>query len=126
MPNLLLSAIQPSQLYIHAGKLAKVQQVDISDLPPVPVVKLDGRLFYTDGHTRAMAAYLAGHARIQAVWDQDELWWEAYRVCVDWCLAAEIESIADLASRIVEDGDYQRLWLDRCARMHRALEGGGC
>ena len=48
--------------------------------------------------------------------------WEAYRICVGWCKEEGIRSIKDLKDRIVNAGDYQKLWLDRCRVMHEELE----
>jgi len=112
-----LSRIQPSQLYISAEKLAQFTSSSPENFPPVPLKKLNGRIIFTDGHTRALAAHLQGHADIWAVWDEDELDWQAYQICVDWCLTAGIRTIADLQDHIITPEDYQKLWLDRCRNM---------
>ncbi len=120
-----LSDIQPSQLYISSEKLAEVTRTfdprQPESLEPVPVKELGGQVVYTDGHTRAFAAFQAGWLEIPVVWDTDELDWEAYRICVDWCKAAGIRTIADLAGRVIDAGRYETLWHERCRRMHRHL-----
>ena len=120
-----LDRAQPSQLFISARKLAWVRQrFDLSrpeSIEPVPVIRLCGKTVYTDGHTRAFAAFSAGQAQIPACWDEDELDWAAYEICVRWCERAGIHIIADLSQRVVDTDAYQVLWLDRCARMHRWL-----
>jgi len=120
-----LVEIQPSQLYISTAKLARVvelwQPPDLLTIPPVPVKRLDGRLIATDGHTRAFAAYRRGLTEIPIVWDEDELDWEAYRICVDWCLAEGIHTVMDLEGRVVAPDDYAVLWLDRCRVMQADL-----
>ena len=120
-----LSQIQPSQLYVSAAKLARVQAaVDPrgpASLGPLPVVMLGDQVVLTDGHTRALAAFLAGLEEVPTCWDEDELDWEAYRVCVRWCREAGVHSVADLAERVVDLEAYERLWRGRCAEMHRAL-----
>jgi hypothetical protein len=122
-----LDRIQPSQLYISAHKLTRIRRCfDLSrpeSLEPIPVVRLCGRTVYTDGHTRAFAAFSAGLAGVPIYWDEDELDRAAYEICVRWCERAGIHTIAGLAGRVVGPEAYQRLWLDRCARMHRRLEG---
>jgi hypothetical protein len=122
-----LDRAQPSQLYISADKLARVRQrFDLSrpeSLAPVPVVRLVGKTVYADGHTRAYAASAAGLLEVPAYWDPDELDWAAYEICVRWCERAGIYAIAGLVGRVVGPEAYQQLWLDRCARMHRLLEG---
>jgi hypothetical protein len=124
--RLRLDAIQPSQLYISAEKLAAIEaEWDASDpdaLPPIPIKRLDGREVATDGHTRGVALLRAGYEETWAVWDEDDLDWEAYRICVDWCRDAGLRTMHDLVDRIVDPDAYQRLWLDRCRRMHERLE----
>ena len=79
--------IQPSQFYISEEKLEQIRRWfkpgDLSGFEAVPVKELDGQVIFTDGHTRAYAAWLAGLERIPLVWDEDELDWEAYRLCAD-------------------------------------------
>jgi hypothetical protein len=126
--RLRLDAMQPSQLYISAGKLEAIEATwdpgDPDALPPIPVKVLDGRLVSTDGHTRGVALVRAGYEEVWAVWEEDEWDWEAYRICIQWCFDAGITSMPDLADRIVGSDAYQRLWLDRCSRMHEDLAEG--
>ena len=58
-----LDELQPTQLYISRDKLAAVQasaHAGSPDFAPIPVKRLGGRVVCTDGHTRAVAAHLAG------------------------------------------------------------------
>lgn len=120
-----LSTLQPSQLYINKEKLSVLRsEIDFSDpvnIPPIPVKDLDDRWVMTDGHTRAFAAYLAGNTRLPVYLDEDELDWEAYRICVRWCEEAGIESVADLQDRVISPERYKLLWLDRCLQMQNRL-----
>ncbi len=120
-----LAQLQPSQLYISEMKLARVwaqwQPPTLEALEPVPVKRLNGRAIYTDGHTRAFAAHRLGFTEVPAVWDEDELDWEAYQICVDWCLDVGIRTIADLAGRVVPPEQYEALWHARCQVMQDAL-----
>jgi len=108
-----LEDIQPSQLFINAEKLSHVLRTfDPSDpetLPPIPVRKLAGQIIFTDGHTRALAAFLSGHPEIRVFWDEDELDWEAYAICVQWCREEGIRTIADLKDRVIPREEYERL-----------------
>lgn len=121
-----LSSLQPSQLYISAPKLAGLRaHIDADpppELPPIPVIRLLGRLVMTDGHTRALALWLRGDQDVLVAWDTDQLDLAAYRECVGWCLAEGISEPAHLASRVVSAEQYRSLWLDRCAAMHRRLD----
>jgi len=120
-----LENLQPSQLYISREKLTKVQSMyDFSKpfgITPIPVKDLDGMEVMTDGHTRALAAYLAGVSELPTYADPDDLDWDAYRICVAWCHEADIYHIADLAARVVNPEDYQHLWYDRCQAMQSDL-----
>jgi len=121
-----LDKIQPSQLYISSAKLAKVMVAYDPQRPeslePIPVVQLDNQVIFTDGHTRAFAAFSCGLVEVRVFWDEDELDREAYEICVEWCKEAEIHTIADLKDRVVSPERYRVLWLDRCAEIHRELE----
>ena len=76
-----LDEIQPSQLFINAGKLSQVIKRFDPPIPeslePVPVKELDGEVIFTDGHTRAFTAFLHGLTEIRVFWDEDNLDWEA-------------------------------------------------
>ena len=120
-----IAVLQPSQLFISKEKLENIlSSIDFSGLSNIPTILIKamrGELVMTDGHTRALAAYLAGLDRLPVYWEEDTLDWEAYRVCVAWCKAAGILSPADLADRVVSPDQYQILWLDRCQEMRDKL-----
>jgi hypothetical protein len=123
--NMKYSDIQPSQLYISKKKLAKVKKkfnsTDISTLEAIPIKKIGNQIFYTDGHTRAFAAYQAGFKEIPLVWEDEELDWEMYEICIKWCKDAGIYSIADLSDRIIDQKEYKFLWYKRCDELHKKL-----
>ncbi|MBN2007704.1 MAG: hypothetical protein JXA21_30450 [Anaerolineae bacterium] len=130
-----LAQLQPSQLYISEAKLADVlswwQPASLETLEPLPIKRLEDvspphNIIYTDGHTRALAAYRLGFAEVPVVWDEDELDWEAYRICVEWCLDVGIRTVADLEGRVVTPEQYDVLWLDRCRVMQAELEIRRC
>ncbi len=115
--------VQPSQLYVCKEKLDKVREAVAfsrpSELKALPVKMISGCLVLTDGHTRALAACLAGFRRLKVKWDTDEEDWEEYETCVRWCKEENIVLISDLALRVIGEDEYRKLWLDRCAVMHR-------
>ena len=121
-----LEEIQPSQLFISSEKLSQVIRgsvpLTIEALRPIPVKKLGNETIFTDGHTRAFAAYLSGLREIRVFWDEDEMDWEAYEICVEWCKEAGIHTIADLKDRVVSEEEYELLWHRRCDVMHKELE----
>ena len=121
-----LSEIQPSQLYVSSEKLSQVitssDNLTPESMGPIPVKELAGRVVATDGHTRLLAAFLAGLGQVKVCWDGDGLDWEAYEICASWCQQEGVRTAADLADRIVPPAQYETLWLDRCRKMHRELE----
>ncbi|MFU8795869.1 MAG: hypothetical protein ACNA7X_01035 [Dehalococcoidia bacterium] len=123
-----LDEIQPSQLFISSEKLSQVMRdfapITPDTLPPIPVKELRGKTVLTDGHTRALAALLSNLSEVSVFWDEDDMDWEAYEICVDWCEEEGIRTIAYLRDRIVPPANYEELWLNRCAEMHRQLEAG--
>jgi len=128
MDRFLLSIdkIQLSQLYISSAKLAVVMKVFESgnekELEPIPIKELDGNLVSTDGHTRLLAWYLHGYKEVECEWEDLEMDWDAYRICVQWCREENIDTIADLKDRILDPEEYQVLWLDRCRVMQDELQ----
>lgn len=121
-----IDLIQLSQLYISSAKLAAVMKVFESgnekELEPIPIKELDGNLVSTDGHTRLLAWYLHGYKEVECEWEDLEMDWDAYRICVQWCREENIDTIADLKDKILEPDEYQILWLDRCRVMQDELQ----
>ena len=121
-----LEDIQPSQLYISFEKLCNVMKrfnpSDIESIEPIPVKKLGDDVIFVDGHTRAFAAFLCGVPEVPVYWEDEELDWEAYEICVEWCKESGIRRISDLKNRVVPQKDYETLWYKRCEDMQRDLE----
>ena len=119
--DLKLKDLQPSQFYISERKLRGVNEwfrpEDLSNFEPIPVKMLDGIPVMTDGHTRAVAAVLAGLDKVPFVWDEDELSWEMYRRCVLECKARGIHNPADLLSQIISESEYREKWDAWCDEM---------
>jgi hypothetical protein len=120
-----LGRIQPSQLYISSEKLNEVMRTidpkQPSAIEPIPIKKLGSRIIFVDGHTRAFAAFLCGFPMIPVYWEDEELDWDAYAICVEWCKKEGIRTIADLKDRVVSQKDYEILWYQRCEEMQQHL-----
>lgn len=120
-----LTKIQPSQLYINSEKLTavleRIDQADPKLEEPLPITKLSGKIIFTDGHTRAFALYKLGVKKIPVFWDEDDLDWESYKICIKWCEQEGIYTIADLEDRVVTNKEYEKLWYARCDELHRQL-----
>lgn len=115
-----LDQIQPSQFYLSQEKLDKLgPDFPAHGLAPLPVKRLDGKVFFTDGHSRAFKAYQAGLSEIPVYFDPDELDWDFYRHCVRACEGRGIRTIADLQGHILAKEDYQTQWLDWCQKEAR-------
>jgi len=83
-------------------------------LEPIPVKKLGSDVIFTDGHTRAFAAFLRRALELKVIWEEDE--WdtgeldrEAYEICVQWCKVEGIFTIAGLKDRVIVPEDYRVL-----------------
>lgn len=115
-----LANLQPSQLWVSAGKLRLCREWfsgDVSTIDPIPLKLFQGRHLMTDGHTRAAMAVLAGAEKIPCYRDEDELDMKAYAKDIEWCNDAGIHSAVDLAGRICSTKDYEVLWRKRCMEM---------
>lgn len=120
-----LSEIQLSQLYISSDKLSSVMDgfpYEPSLVEPIPIKKLKGEIIFVDGHTRAFAAFQCGFSKVPVYWEDEELDWDAYEICVAWCREEGIHTIADLENRVIPHQEYEILWYERCAKMQKELE----
>jgi hypothetical protein len=124
--RLRIDQIKPSQLYISSAKLADVMKVfeneNENTLDPIPIKDLDGMLVATDGHTRLLAWFLSDYEEVDCEWEDLEMDWDEYRICLRWCREEGVQTVADLANRIISPEEYEVLWLDRCRIMQEDLE----
>lgn len=95
---------------------------DSKSIKPIPVKKLGDDIIFVDGHTRAFAAFLYGFSEVPVYWEYEELDWDAYKICVEWCKSEGIRTIADLKNRVIPQSEYEILWYERCEKMQRNLE----
>ena len=125
-PDYSLKDLQPSQFYISQAKLSNIQawfrKDDLSNFEPLPVKVLDGIPILTDGHTRAVAAILAGLESVPLVYDEDELDWNLYRYCVEQCTQKGIHSPYDLVDRVISAHDYEEKWIGWCDQIPSKLQ----
>jgi hypothetical protein len=123
-----LDEIQPSQLYVSSEKLSEVMKTFNAAKPesiePIPIKELEKEIIFVDGHTRAFAAFLHGFSEVPVYWEDEELDWDAYEICVRWCKKDGIHTIADLKDRVVSQKDYEILWYRRCEEMQQDLAKG--
>jgi hypothetical protein len=121
-----LNEIQPSQLYINSEKLSIVMKTFDSNKPelmePIPIKELGNKIVFVDGHTRAFATFLHNFSEVPVYWEDEELDWDAYEICVEWCRKEQIHTIADLKNRVVSQKDYEILWYKRCEKMQQDLK----
>jgi len=121
-----IDRVQPSQLFISSEKLSAVMKTfdpkDPNSIEPIPIKRLGKDIIFTDGHTRAFAAFLKGFSFVPVYWEDAKLDLDAYKICVRWCRKEKIRTIADLKNRIVSQKDYELLWYKRCEEMQQTLE----
>ena len=121
-----LKDLQPSQFYISQAKLSNIQawfcKDDLSNFEPLPVKVLDGIPILTDGHTRAVAAILAGLESVPLVYDEDELDWNLYHYCVEQCNQKGIHSPYDLVDRVISAYEYEEKWIGWCEQISSKLQ----
>jgi hypothetical protein len=55
-------------------------------------------------------------------WEDEELDWEMYEICVERCKKEGIRTIADLKDRVVGPWEYEKLWLKRCEETQQEFE----
>lgn len=125
--ELCLLDIQPSQFYLSQEKIDRIKlwfdPNDLSNFEPLPIKLLNGKVIFTDGHTRAWVAYKAGLTKVPLVWDEDDLPWDLYQNCVDACLARNVYTVADLSERLLPPDEYKEKWLGWCKQMHEKAQG---
>ena len=123
-----IKKIQPSQLYLNKEKVKKISKnlslYGIRKLMPLPVKLLSEEIIFTDGHTRAFILWKNGAQKIEVYWQEEDedLDWELYEVCVNWCKDANILSIEDLGGKIIDSKSYKEKWINRCHKMLLEIE----
>ena len=118
------SEIQPSQFFLSEKKLEEIATwFDQEELKPLPVKRLEGKWFLTDGHSRAFTAYLRGRSEIPVYFDRDDINLKFYSNCIRLCKEKKILSIADLKDRILSEEAYQTEWLDWCKNSFESMNG---
>lgn len=121
-----INKIQPSQLYLNLKKinilLKNSNFKHIKKMDPIPIKKLNNQIIFTDGHTRAYLYWKNGCKKIIVSWEDEDLDWEVYQICVDWCKEAGIKFISDLNNRIINNDIYEEKWINRCQTMQQKLE----
>jgi hypothetical protein len=122
-----INDIQPSQLYISRIKLDyaldALQTTGFDKKRALPIIVINNKKILSDGHSRALAALMEGYEEIPVYYDKDELNMQMYEICVHWCLEQGITTIADLKNRIVNEKEYEKLWIKRCQKMHEKING---
>ena len=121
-----LDKIQPSQLYLNEDKLRssreKLKTNGISVFKPIPIKILKNKYVATDGHHRAFVLWQNGEKKVRVEWEDEELDWDLYAVCVKWCEDAGIFTIGDLKDKIISNEVYKELWINRCQKLHETLK----
>ena len=125
MSDVRISDLIPSDLYVNARELAHWEGQDIESkelLAPIPVIKLGRDTYVAGDHSRILALWRRGVQMIpvaEGAGDTDVL------ECVErrqWCAERRVDSIADLESGVVEDSEYESIWIRRCEAARQRLK----
>ncbi|GAY77018.1 hypothetical protein [Sporolactobacillus inulinus] len=115
-----LMDIRPSQLYLDQNKVERLNRsfdpLNVRFNAPLPVRKIGGEVFLTDGHTRAFLYRKARVSVISVYWDTDDLDMQLYQTCIEWCRKEKILFIDDLKDRVLPHDQFVKQWIDRCAQ----------
>ena len=118
-------SIQPSQFHLSLNKIAKIKNwfnpEDLSNFEPVPIKVIDGKVIFTDGHTRAFVAFSYGLKKIPTTFEKDVLDWDMYKCCIDACRQKGIYTIKDLETEILDEIDYDLKWNKWCDAMQKSV-----
>jgi len=115
-------AAKGSVCELTQSKLAEVRQAwrrgKQDRLPPILVTEIDGELSLIDGHSRVLAAYESGATKIGAeIRSLKEI--EGSRALYKHIHREGprrgIETIADLADRVLEADDHRKAWVGYCS-----------
>lgn len=118
--HIALSELGPTQLYLSSGKLSDVFEwfdFDDPNYGTLPAFEHGGKWYLSDGHSRAFVANLAGVEEIQIHRDEnirEEYDFDVYLECIRWCEDAGVETVRDLAGRVVEPETFEAVWVARC------------
>lgn len=112
-----MELVHPTQLYINSEKLSRLENQNLNELPPIPVKVYNGKIYATDGHTRAVLNYLAGGETLKCVLDTDDISDRLYLLCIEECEKRGITTIHRLSENIISDSQYQTDWVDWCEQL---------
>jgi len=114
-------ALRPNNWYINLEKLERVRAAwgksEQDELPPVLVTKINNELSLIDGHSRAFAAFERGETHIKAdicKLESIEGSTALYKHIHIEGPNIGIQTIADLAGRILSREEHKRLWTGYC------------
>ena len=124
---IILGCVTPETMPVEIVKEAVPEnalKVGVSPTAPPIIFKQNGRVTGLEAEFARELGKFIGKAVsfVEVEWEDLEMDWEAYAICVQWCKDSGIFSIVDLKDRIINHHDYQKLWLDRCKVMQEKLE----
>lgn len=110
--------IRPSQMYLDQSKIDRLKgqfdPLNVRGNLPLPIKKIGGTVFFTDGHTRAYLYDASGISLIPVYWDEDPIDIKLYQTCLRWCREEQIVFISDLKERILPHDQFVEQWIRRC------------
>jgi hypothetical protein len=123
-----IDSLSLTQIYLSRKKIETIQTwftPSLEHFEPICVRALsnDGKLYITDGHTRAFVVWNNGVKQIPCIYDNSdivtcEIGQIQYKKDIEWCKRFKLVSICSLTSRIISEEDYESLWRGRCEKMY--------
>lgn len=112
--SIMLSDVIPEQLTVDCEKY-KVADSWIKKPEDIVItcIDFDGKKVCIDGYSRLMVAYNRGYDSVYMHLDE-EYNKDFIENCLKWCREGEVNTIADLADRIVSPEEHKTIWIDKC------------
>lgn len=122
-----LYQIRPSQLYLDQSKIDRLEgqfdPMNIRNNMPLPVKKIGGEVFFTNGHARAYLYDKNKISMIPVYWDENVIDTDLYQVYLKWCREQQVVFIHDLGDRILPHDQFVEKWINRCKALENKLKG---
>lgn len=121
-----------TQIYLNQEKVEKnrqlLQQEGYKNYLPIAVYEIfPGKLHIIDGHTRSFLLQQAGVKEIEVAFlpaaeIENPVMRPFYETCVKWCAKAGVETIDDLARKIIPADEFLIAWITRCQQKIDLIE----
>ncbi len=117
---ILQSELQVSQLALDIDRILKIERdFDMTQMTPIPIKEMGGRLVMTDGHHRAAVLLRKGYRALPVVEEEDEVDLRLYGIAVRACQAAGLMTPKHLLGQLKSHEEFEEYWPPFCDRYQR-------